>query len=66
MFYQIWSEEQELDLLMIFDTTKGTMWDKAEEVNKRWNGNGKGWYTKNLITLINKYYQLKKRWKTKY
>lgn len=61
MFYQFWTDEQELDLLMIFDTTKGSMWDKAKEVNRQWNGNG--YYTKNLITLINKYYQLKKKFK---
>lgn len=58
MFYQFWTEEQELDLVMIFDTTKGTNWDKAKEVNKRWNGK---YFTKNLITLINKYYEIKKR-----
>jgi hypothetical protein len=58
MFSQRWTTEQELSLLMIFDTTEGTMWDKAEETNKRWNGSG--WFPKNLITLVNKYYQLKK------
>jgi len=60
MFYQIWTEEQELDLLMIFDTTNGTMWDKAKATNEKWNTKESGYYTKNLITLINKYYQLKK------
>lgn len=60
MFYQNWTPEQEQSLVDVFESTPGTLWDKAKETNKRWNGSSNGWYTKNLVTLVNKYHSIKK------
>jgi hypothetical protein len=59
MFYQNWTKEQEQSLLDIFNSTEGTLWDKARETNRQWNKKDNGWYTKNLVTLVNKYHKIK-------
>lgn len=60
MFYQNWTPEQEKSLMDIFKKTPGTLWDKAKQVNKTWNVVECPYYTKNLVTLVNKYHLLKK------
>jgi hypothetical protein len=60
MFYQKWTEDQEKSLMDIFEKTSGTLWDKAKAVNKEWNVKDCPYYTKHLITLVNKYHSLKR------